>query len=170
VLLPEWVVQHRLDSVDVIGQAISAKLRGATVGAIANELGMPVTTVRDWWSRYHARAPALKQGSEAWTANVTTLPWRRGSDDVDRAAAEALGAAWHTAVRLCKGRLGQPWHFFSLITGGAALATNTSPPPTGKTVSREMAFTTKRPPPRQSALQTFATHVRRRPPLSLHQE
>jgi len=69
------------------------KLRGATIRATAEALGLPSTTVRDWLSRFHERAPAMGRGLTAWAIG-------QGEElgyphvDVDQQAAAALGAAW----------------------------------------------------------------------------
>src|SRR5690349_23240208 len=65
-LLLSQALERRLDAVETIGEAIVRKLGGATIRATAEALGLPSTTVRDWLSRYHERAPALGRGLTAW--------------------------------------------------------------------------------------------------------
>ena len=65
-LLPEFVLVRQLDTVEVIGQAVSARIQGAKIRAVACELGVPAATVRDWLRRHHEQAPALTRGLSAW--------------------------------------------------------------------------------------------------------
>ena len=92
-LLPSRALERRLDAVETIGEAVVQKLRGATIRATADALGLPSTTIRDWLSRFHERAPAMGRGLTAWAIG-------QGEEvgyphvDVDRQAVAALGAAW----------------------------------------------------------------------------
>lgn len=138
-LLPEFVLERRLDTVEAIGQAVAARIRGATITTAASEVGVPAETVRDWLRRHRERAPALERGLSAWTTTFTAYH-RAPSSAVDRDAATALGVLWHFASRkVPEWGLIRPWRFWSLITGGVALATNTSPLFPRIPVAREMA-------------------------------
>jgi hypothetical protein len=104
---------------------------GTRTGAVA--AGVPHSTVRGWRRRNRARAPALAVG---FTRLLVEL---RGeaiglAADVERAAVEALVAAWHQAVRR-SGELGMAgrWGFASRVTGGTWLGTTTSAPWAGAT-------------------------------------
>ncbi len=145
-LLPAQALERRLDAVETIGGAAVRKLSGATIRTTAQALGLPSTTVRDWLSRYHARAPALGRGLTAWAIGqgeeVEHLPV-----DEDQRAVAALGAAWHAWCRQPRWRPLTPWQLWSLITGGRALTANTSP-----------LF------PFDRTAEMMATAVRRRPP------
>jgi hypothetical protein len=48
--------------------------------------------------------------------------------DHEHAALEAVGAAWQRAHTRFGERVPELWRFWSLISGGHALATNRSPP------------------------------------------
>lgn len=145
-LLPEFVLERRMDTVDVVGQAVSERIQGAKIKTIANELGIPTTTVRDWLGRHHEKAPALARGLRAWAAALGVESWPPPID-VDRAAVTALGCAWHAASKDRSRRVSRPWRFWSLITGGVALATNTSPLFPRVPGAREMAAAIVKPPP-----------------------
>jgi hypothetical protein len=135
-----------MDTVDVVGQAVSERIQGAKIKTIANELGIPTTTVRDWLGRHHEKAPALARGLRAWAAALGVESWPPPID-VDRAAVTALGCAWHAASKDRSRRVSRPWRFWSLITGGVALATNTSPLFPRVPGAREMAAAIVKPPP-----------------------
>jgi hypothetical protein len=145
-VLPDFVLDHRRDTVDVIGRAVEQKIQGTTAKATGEELGVPATTVRDWLRRHRERAPALIRGLTAWLAgHDPSVRWT--PTDVDRDAVTVLGAAWQTAHRRFNGRVGQPWEFWNVITGGAALGTNTSPLFPRIPCEREMAVATPWRPP-----------------------
>jgi hypothetical protein len=125
-LLPAQALERRLDAVETIGDAVLRKLSGATIRATAEALGLPSTTVRDWLSRYHERAPALGRGLMAWAIGQGVEVGRVEADE-DRQAVAALGAAWHAWRRGGRWRPMAPWRLWSLITGGRALTANRSP-------------------------------------------
>lgn len=56
VLLPDWLLLRRADSVEVIGAALVAHARSAGYRRIARAIGRPPTTVRDWLRRWRERA------------------------------------------------------------------------------------------------------------------
>ena len=125
-LLPSVALERRLDAVETVGLAVVARIKGATIGAVA-ELDLPVTTVRDWLRRHRERAPGLERDMTRWAIGMGAQPpWDRPRD-VERAAVTALGLAWQVACRRWNGQLGSVWRFWSAITGGAALATNSRP-------------------------------------------
>lgn len=126
-LLPSLALERRLDAVETIGEAVVRKLNGATIRATAEALGVPSTTVRDWLSRYHERAPALGRGLTAWAIGQgEEVGWQLVVEE-DRRAVAALGAAWCAWCRRGGRRPLGPWRLWGLITGGRALAANTSP-------------------------------------------
>jgi hypothetical protein len=120
------VLERRLDAVETIGEAVVRKLSGATVRATAETLGLPSTTVRDWLSRYDARAPAVGRGLLAWATGLGEEVERLPVDE-DRRAVAALGAAWRAWSRRGGRRTLGPWRLWAAITGGRALTANTSP-------------------------------------------
>ena len=126
-LLPSQALERRLDAVETIGEAVARKLNGATIRATAEALGLSSTTVRDWLSRYHERAPALGRGLTAWAIGQgEEVGWQLVVEE-DRRAVAALGAAWRAWRRRGGRRPLGPWRLWGLITGGRALAANTSP-------------------------------------------
>lgn len=98
-LLPSQALERRLDAVETIGGAVLRKLSGATIRATAEALDPPSTTVRDWLSRHHERAPALGRGLTAWAIGQgEDVGWRLEVDEDWRAVA-ALGATWRAWCR-----------------------------------------------------------------------
>src|SRR5262249_51285780 len=97
-LLPPRALERRLDALETIRGAGGRKLSGATIQATAEALGLAATTVRDWLSRYHERAPALGRGLAAWTVGQGEEVGRLHADE-DRRAVAALGAAQHAWCR-----------------------------------------------------------------------
>jgi len=126
-LLPSFALLRRVDVVWVIGAALERAAAGAGLRPVAAGLGVPHTTVRDWWRRFGVRAPVLVAGLCALVVElgglVDGLPG--GSE---RAALAALGAL---AARVA-GRLGgvapAAWPLAGIVSGGGWLGTTTSPP------------------------------------------
>src|SRR6266511_904093 len=50
-LLPSFLLLRRLDMVEVIGVALERVVAGVGVRPVAAGLGVPHTTIRDWWRR-----------------------------------------------------------------------------------------------------------------------
>lgn len=127
-LLPDLVLGRRLDEVAVIGRGIASKVV-ANVGLrpIAEHLDVPHTTVRTWWRRFRARSPTL-------LAYVTALAVLLDGTAVtlttneERATLDALMVAWRRAQARFREADGDAWRFWSRISGGQALGTNTTPP------------------------------------------
>jgi hypothetical protein len=126
-LLPSFLLLRRLDEVSIIGIALARGVNGMGQRTIATALGIAHTTVRDWRRRHKARAPALAAGfaaaAVALSGMSTTL-----SGDHERAALEALAAAWIRAEQRFGAGVGDAWRFAATVTGGGWLATNTTPP------------------------------------------
>ena len=135
-----------MDAVETIGEAVVRKLSGATIRATAEALGLPSTTVRDWLSRYHERAPSLGQGLMASAIGQGEEVGRLHMDE-DRQAVAALGAAWHAWCRRGGWRPLGPWRLWGLITGGRALTANTSPLFPFSVDAERMAATSQARPP-----------------------
>jgi predicted Fe-S protein YdhL (DUF1289 family) len=101
VLLPDWLLLRRADSVEVIGAALVAHARRLGYRRIARAIGRPPTTVRDWLRRWRdrARAVAALLGGSAGspTAAVCAV----------YAAGDAVGVrrAWCHAARCTDGRV-----------------------------------------------------------------
>jgi hypothetical protein len=125
-LLPDLVAVGRLDSVEVIGQAVAEMASGSTAGAIARRSAMAYTTVRDWRRRFASRAKLLSAGLLAATVAlgdlVPLLP-----------IGEVLAAicAVTTAAQACRRRFaisGGDWAVANLVAGGHLFSANTDPP------------------------------------------
>jgi transposase-like protein len=129
-LLPDFLLKQRLDHVEVIGHAlVLGVMIGSGMRTVAEQLGVPMTTVRDWQRRFRVRAPAL-------TAAIVALAVHLDPAGVlleggpETAAMQALGAAWYRARRRFAHRIPRLWQFWGLISRGQALGTNRSPPAT----------------------------------------
>ncbi len=127
VLLPAFCLLGRLYGAEVIGAAVATIIAGALTRTVAEDGGFPYTTVRDWRRRHRDRAPVLAAGFAALAVELggvapalAALP--------ERAALEALDAAW--AVARARFGVAVPglWQFWALVSGGAVLATTTDTP------------------------------------------
>jgi hypothetical protein len=125
-LLPDLVAVGRLDSVEVIGEAVAEMAAGSTAGAIARRTSLPYTTVRNWRRRFASRARLLSAGLLAATVAlgdfVPLLP-----------IGEVLAAicAVTAAARACRRRfhlVGSDWAMANLVAGGHLFSANTDPP------------------------------------------
>ena len=58
-LLPSFLLERRLDVVEVIGEGVRRSVAGEGLPKIAAELGRPYSTVRDWRRRHRERAGEL---------------------------------------------------------------------------------------------------------------
>jgi len=126
-LLPSFLFTRRLDAGAVIGTALTLAAAGSGARPIARQLAVPHTTVRDWWRRVRARAPTLLASLLALALRLDAAPVDLR---MDRAAAvlEALAAAWERAQQRLADRTPDRWAFWSLVSGGLALAPHTPPP------------------------------------------
>jgi Domain of unknown function (DUF6431)/Homeodomain-like domain len=130
VLLPVVALARRLDLVEVIGAALAAKAAGVGHRRLAEELGVPPTTVRGWLRRFAARAGPIR---EHFTRLAHALDPElgpicpRGSPVAD--GVEAIGMAAAAAARWL-GPAASPWQFAAGAAGGGLLAapSNTSAP------------------------------------------
>jgi hypothetical protein len=126
-LLPSFLFVRRLDVSVVIGTGLEQAAGGRGARPIAAHLAVPHTTVRDWWRRLQVQAPWLLASLLALALRLDPAPvdLRR---DGGAAVLEALAAAWQRAGR----HLGAPpsdrWAFWSLMSGGLALAPHSRPP------------------------------------------
>ena len=119
---------QRLDAVDVIGHGLALKVvQELGPCRVAEQLGVPHTTVRSWWRRFRARAPTLLATCTALAVQLagSSVPLVA---DREPAAQLALAVAWQRARARFGERIGGPWPFWSRISGGWALGTHTSAP------------------------------------------
>jgi transposase-like protein len=128
VLIPEDTLARRRDAVSVIGAALVAHTNGAGHRRIAEALGRPPSTVRNWLRRFGRQAQALREHFTRW-AHV--LDPSRGpvapSPSTFGDAVDAAGVLGAVAVRRFGPR--PPWSLVSVVTGGRLLANTSSPFP-----------------------------------------
>jgi len=138
-LLPDFLMERRLDQVEVIGRAL---VLGIVVGLgmrrVAEQVNVPMTTARDWRRRFRVRAQALTAAIVAIAVHLDPAVVLLDGND-ETAAIQALGAAWQRAGRRFGARIPRLWRFWSLISGGRALGTNRSPPATRRAGAGWMA-------------------------------
>jgi hypothetical protein len=128
-LLPDFLLERRLDDVAVIGQALALSIAGGLgMRAVAERLAVPMTTARDWRRRFRARALVLATALVALAVHLDPAPVLLSGTDHETAALEAMGATWHRARMRLGSRIPELWRLWSLISGGKALGTNRSPP------------------------------------------
>lgn len=124
-----WVRSHprRADAVETVGAALLASVTGLSDRAVADRLGLPATTVRDWLRRARANADAV---GAAATAAVYALDANAARIEPTGSALgdmlTAVGIAVSAAIRRL-GPLGPPWHLATVITGAGILAPRPSP-------------------------------------------
>ena len=138
-LLPDFLLERRLDTVEVIGRALVLGIViGTGMRSVADQVNVPMTTARGWRRRFRLRAPALTAAIVAIAVHLDPTAVLLEGDN-ETAAMQALGAAWQRARRRFGGRIPRLWRFWSLISGGRALGTNRSPPATRRAGAGWMA-------------------------------
>jgi transposase-like protein len=127
-LLPDLVLARRLDDVAVIGRGVALKVM-ASVGlrAIAGDLDVPHTTVRTWWRSFQARSATLVVQCSALAVALDGTPVMLTASG-ERAALDALQVTWQRSHVRFGQSVGDLWRFWSRISGGQALGTNTTSP------------------------------------------
>jgi hypothetical protein len=126
-LLPSFLLIDRLDVVQVIGVGLDHAAHGMGARTVAHQLALPHTTVRDWWRRLRARAPTLLVAILALATSLDPAPVDLMMDGAP-AVLEAVELTWQRAARHLADRLPDRWGFWSLVSGGLALAPHTGPP------------------------------------------
>jgi transposase-like protein len=125
-LLPDLVLVRRLDDVAVIGRGIALKvMAGVGLRAVAEHLNVPHTTVRTWWRCFQACSPTLVARCSALAVALDGTAVMLATS-VERAALNALQVAWQRAQVRFSEAVGDLWQFWSRISGGQALSTNTT--------------------------------------------
>jgi transposase-like protein len=127
-LLPDLVLARRLDEVAIIGRGIASKVV-ANVGLrpIAKHLDVPHTTLRSWWRRFQARSPTLLGQCTALAVSLDGAAVMLTTSG-ERAGLDALQVAWQRAQVRFGEAVGGLWSFWSRVSGGQALGTNTTAP------------------------------------------
>ena len=128
VLLPDVCLLRRSDTVEVIGAAVLSAASGAGYRQVAEQLGRPAETVRDWLARFRSRAGAgrgafLAVGASARRRGVAG---RGGAGRRCVDAVEAIGVCTRAASLWLARR--PAWSWVSALTGGRLLSINTNPP------------------------------------------
>ena len=126
VLLPDVCLARRRYVVEVIGEALLSLGREG-YRRVAERLGVPGETVRDWRSRFRSRAELIAGHFLGWARALDAAfdpPAGQGSlvDD----ALEAIGVCVRLASLLLVRRA--LWSWVSALTAGGLLAINTDPP------------------------------------------
>ena len=126
VLLPDGVLARRVDTVAVIGAALTEAAAGAGHRKAAERVGRPPSTVRGWLRRFRVVAVRAAAFFAAWAHRLdpmlgTVVP---AASQV-AAAVEAIGVA----ARAASLRLGPrpPWSWASVLTVGRLLANTNTP-------------------------------------------
>jgi len=126
-LLPSFLLPRRVDMVEVIGVALERVVAGAGLRPVAAGLGVPHTTVRDWWRRFGVRAPVLVAGLCALVVELGGLV--DGLPGVaERAALAALGALAARVRQRLGGAAPARWPLAGIVSGGGWLGATTPPP------------------------------------------
>ena len=126
VLVHEDTLVRRRDGAEVIGLALTAKVRGDGHRRIARVLGRPASTVRGWLRRFASRALAIREHFTRWAHVVAVALDDRavgGSGFSD--AVSAIGMLGMVAVRRFGPR--PVWSIASVVTGGGLLCNTSSP-------------------------------------------
>ena len=127
-LIPDLVLARRLDEVADIGRGLALKvMTNLGLRPIAVQLNVPHSTVRTWWHRFRARSPTLLAHCSALSVALDGTAVMLTTDG-ERAALNALQVAWQRAQIRFGDAVGELWRFWSRISGGEALGTNTTSP------------------------------------------
>jgi Domain of unknown function (DUF6431) len=126
VLLPDVLLCRRVDTVAVVGRALTAAAGGASCRRAAVLVSRPLTTVRGWLRRARAVAAQLAVHFTVWAhrldANLGPIA------PCGSALADAL-AAIGAAARAASLRLGPrpAWSWASALSGGMLISNTSSP-------------------------------------------
>jgi hypothetical protein len=126
VLLPDGVLARRVDTVAVIGAALTAAAAGAGHRKAAERVGRPPSTVRGWLRRFRVVAVRVAAFFAAWAQRLDPmLDVVEPAGSPVAAAVEAIGVA----ARAASLRLGSrpPWSWASVLTVGRLLANTNTP-------------------------------------------
>jgi hypothetical protein len=126
VLLADVALARRVDTVAVIGRAVSVAVAGAGHRRVALVVGRPASTVRGWLRRFRATAARVAVHFGVWAhvldPNLASIG---PAGSVLGDALEAIGVA----ARAASLRFGPrpAWSWVSVLTVGALLANTNSP-------------------------------------------
>jgi len=126
VLLPDVCLARRRYGAEVIGEALLS-LRCEGYRRVAERLGAPGETVRDWRSRFRSRAELIAAHFLGWARALDgTLDPPAGQGSLVDEALEAIGVCVRVASLMFVRR--SPWSWVSALTAGRLLAIDTEPP------------------------------------------
>jgi hypothetical protein len=110
VLLPDVCLAGRKDAVEVIGEALLCSAREG-YRRVAERLGVPAETVRDWRARFRSRAELVAARFLCWTRALDhALDGALGSQRSPVAEAlEAIGVCVRVASLVLRGRAAWSW-------------------------------------------------------------
>jgi len=126
-LLPAFVVLHRLDSIETIGDVLESSTSGGGVRPAAERLGVPHTTARGWVRSFGRRARSLAVALAALAVELGGEALTTVTDPMRHALA-AIAVAWKAATALPGWLSVTVWRFCSSVCGGTVVATNTNSP------------------------------------------
>lgn len=123
VLLPCSCLCRRLDAVEVIGRALVLAAAGVDHRRIAEELGLPESTVRGWLRRARLLGGRICEHFVRWAFELDpALAVGRPEGGGIGAVVEAIGRCARAAVLSLGAR--SPWELASSLSGGGLLCTS----------------------------------------------
>lgn len=128
VLLPDVLFLRRVDTVGVIGRALTAAAGGAGHRVAATVVGRPVSTVRGWLRRFRSVAVRAAAHFTVWAYRLdpNLAPVVPAGTTVGDAV-EAVGVAARAASLRLGPRPG--WSWASVLTAGLLISNTNSPWP-----------------------------------------
>jgi transposase len=105
-LLPDFLLERRLDEVEVIGRGLALHVTGVSMRNVAEHLAVPMTTAREWQRRFQVRAPTLAATFVAFAVHLDPAAVLLAAANGEAVALEALGVAWLRARTLWRPRAG----------------------------------------------------------------
>jgi transposase-like protein len=123
VLVPPAALPRRRDAIENVGAALLKAAAGHGHRVIADQLGLPPSTVRNWLRRARRRAEHLRgQALRALFALGGEIPDIEPRATPLANAVEALGLAASAAVRRFGWSGTSAWRIIAAISGGRLLA------------------------------------------------
>jgi transposase-like protein len=123
VLVPPAALPRRRDAIEAVGAALLKAAGGHGHRVIADQLGLPPSTVRNWLRRFRRRAEHLRgRAVRALFALGGEVPDIEPRATALADAVEALGLAASAAVRRFGWTGTSPWRIIAAISRGLLLA------------------------------------------------
>lgn len=124
--LPAFLLTGRLDVVEAVGAVIKEVAGGSGVRPAGRRVDVPYTTARGWWRRFRERAERLGLAFAALAVELGGMAVRPVRH-LEGWTLAAMAAAWQAGAGLPGWAVLGSWRFFSAVTGGRLIATNTNP-------------------------------------------